>query len=114
MSHGDSLHKCFENILRNALSHSPENSAIQVSLNTTDHRLEVVIEDQGAGVPEDALSKIFDSFYRVDTARTRESGGYGLGLSIARRAVLQHEGTITAENSHPGLRISVSLPVSES
>jgi signal transduction histidine kinase len=109
-SSADLLQKCFENILRNAIAHSPANSVVQVTLDTNDSKCVVSISDQGPGVPEDALEEIFETFYRVDTARARETGGYGLGLSIARRAVLQHRGTITARNLHPGLQVTVTLP----
>ena len=112
-SAGDLLRKSFENILRNALQHTAENSRVSVSLSTRDNSYLVAVEDQGPGVPEPDLDTIFSEFYRVDSARTRESGGYGLGLAIARRALLQHGGTVTAQNTGTGLRILVSLPGSQ-
>ena len=107
---GDLLHKSFENILRNALTHTPENSRVSVSLERDDDQVTVRITDQGPGVPEAQLDRIFDEFYRVDSARTRESGGYGLGLSIARRVIQGHGGRIRAENTGSGLAVSVTLP----
>jgi two-component system sensor histidine kinase CpxA len=62
-------------------------------------------------VPEDALPRIFDPFYRVESDRNRLSGGIGLGLSIARRAVELHKGVIRAANAHPGLQIDLEFPV---
>jgi two-component system sensor histidine kinase CpxA len=62
-------------------------------------------------VPPGELENIFGEFYRVDTARTRESGGYGLGLAIAKRAIEQHHGNILAENTGTGLKITICLPV---
>jgi two-component system sensor histidine kinase CpxA len=109
-SSADLLHKCFENILRNAVAHSPANSTMHVELSLEGENCVVSIADEGPGVPAPELEKLFDSFYRVDAARARNTGGYGLGLSIARRGVLQHEGTIKAENAHPGLKITVTLP----
>jgi len=110
-SAGDLLRKSFENILRNALQHTAENSQVSVSLSARGNRYQIAIEDQGPGVPEQDLDTIFSEFYRVDSARTRESGGYGLGLAIARRALLQHGGEVSAKNTGTGLKISISLPI---
>jgi len=109
-SSGDLLHKSFENILRNAVNHTDEHSCVTVSLTHSDGSFRVAIENHGPGVPPEELDKIFDEFYRVDTARTRDSGGYGLGLAIARRAILRHGGGVEAANTGSGLAITVSLP----
>tara|TARA_R110002110_G_scaffold415561_1_gene650734 strand:+ start:31033 stop:32400 length:1368 start_codon:yes stop_codon:yes gene_type:complete len=106
----DMLHKCFENLLRNALAHAPDNSEIKVSLAHSPDTWRVTIEDRGPGVPADDLDKIFDAFYRVDSARARETGGHGLGLAIAASAVTQHNGSITADNTGNGLRVTIVLP----
>jgi len=106
---GDLLQKAFDNILRNALQHTPAQSEVRVSLVYKAQRYWVTIEDCGPGVPEGELNTIFREFYRVDTARTRQSGGYGLGLAIARRAIQQHRGDVTAENTSSGLKITVRL-----
>ena len=68
------------------------------------------VRDHGPGVPEDALARLFDPFYRVETDRNRASGGIGLGLSIARRAIELHKGSIRARNAHPGLEVELELP----
>lgn len=107
---GSQLRKAFYNVLRNACYYSPENSVISVNLRATQHGFDVVIADQGPGVPEADLEKIFAPFYRVDAARARHTGGYGLGLSIARQALLLHGGSIIARNTHPGLAMQISLP----
>jgi two-component system sensor histidine kinase CpxA len=109
-SSGDLLHKSFENILRNAVNHTDENSCVTVSLAHRDGSFHVAIKDRGPGVPQEELDKIFGEFYRVDTARTRDSGGYGLGLAIARRAILRHGGGVDAANTGSGLLVTVSLP----
>lgn len=112
-STGDLLHKSFDNILRNALYHTGGNTEVSVSLQSGDGVYTVTIEDSGPGVPDSALQSIFGEFYRVDTARTRESGGYGLGLAIAKRALVQHGGNVTAQNTGSGLKIIVRLPATD-
>ena len=109
-SSGDLLHKSFENILRNAVNHTDENSRVTVSLQRSGGSFRVAIEDRGPGVLPEELDKIFGEFYRVDTARTRYRGGYGLGLAIARRAILRHGGGVEAANTGSGLLVTVSLP----
>jgi signal transduction histidine kinase len=110
-SSGDLLHKSFDNIMRNALRHTPANSAVRVTLGRDGDNYRIEVEDQGPGLPQQELERIFDEFYRVDSARTREDGGHGLGLSISRRALQIHNGKIEATNTGHGLRISVTLPV---
>ncbi|MEH6590459.1 MAG: ATP-binding protein [Halioglobus sp.] len=109
-SHGDLLHKAFDNILRNALKYTDANSTVHASLELRGDEYQVRIEDTGPGVPEQELTRLFEEFYRVDTARPRETGGYGLGLAIAKRAIEQHSGTIRAENTASGLIVTVQLP----
>ena len=83
---------------------------MEVSLETATDRVVVRVRDYGPGVPEEALPRIFDAFYRVESDRDRASGGAGLGLSIARRAVELHQGTIRARNAAPGLLVEIDLP----
>jgi signal transduction histidine kinase len=112
-SHVDSLKSCFENILRNAVKYTADNTSIQASLSRDDASYVIRVEDCGSGVKEEELEKLFDEFYRSDSARQRETGGYGLGLSISKRAVLQHAGVIQAFNTDKGLAIVVTLPITE-
>ncbi len=112
-SSGDLLHKSLENILRNALHHTRANSAVTVTLDRRGQHYNIGVEDQGGGVPAEDLARIFEPFYRTDTARSREAGGHGLGLAIARRAILRHGGRIRAENSGRGLLVSVLLPAAD-
>jgi two-component system, OmpR family, sensor histidine kinase CpxA len=73
------------------------------------------VRDHGPGVPEGDLQRLFDPFYRVSEARDRDSGGFGLGLAIAARAVTLHGGMIRAENvPGGGLRVIITLPASPS
>jgi signal transduction histidine kinase len=105
------LRRATENVLRNGIRYSPEHSTIDVSIAEDVYLAVVSIRDYGPGVPEEALTKIFDPFFRVDEARDATSGGSGLGLSIAKQAVQVHHGTIVAENASPGLRVRISIPL---
>jgi signal transduction histidine kinase len=112
-THGNMLVGVFENTLRNALLYTPENSEVCIQLDKTGdgEHYRIDIMDQGPGVPEDALDDIFQPFFRTDQARTRESGGYGLGLAIAHRSISLHKGRIWAENrADGGLCLCVLLP----
>lgn len=107
------LRRAFENVIRNAIRHSPRETPVRVSLARQNGRAVVDIRDHGPGVPEDALPHLFDPFYRVETDRGRSSGGIGLGLSIARRAIELHKGSIRAKNAVPGLEVELELPAVE-
>ncbi len=104
------LRRAIENVIRNAVRHAPDGTAVEAALEASDGRAMVRIRDYGPGVPEDALPRIFDAFYRVESDRGRASGGAGLGLSIARRAVELHKGVIRARNAAPGLEVEIELP----
>ncbi len=104
------LHRAFENVIRNAIRHAPEGTTVEVSLEPRGTGVKVVVRDLGPGVPIGALSAIFEPFFRVEGDRSRNSGGVGLGLSIARRAIAIHNGQITARNADPGLSVEVALP----
>jgi two-component system sensor histidine kinase CpxA len=108
------LRRAVENVLRNAIRYAPRESPVEVSLARRNGTAVVDVRDQGPGVPEEALPRLFDAFYRVDTDRNRTSGGIGLGLSIARRAIELHKGKISARNRTPGLEVELELPVSKS
>lgn len=112
-SAGDLLHRCFENIIRNGLRHTAAGSQVTIDLAVSGDSWEIAVQDQGPGVADDQLKSIFDAFYRVDSARSRNDGGHGLGLAIARRAVELHGGRIRAENTGGGLRVIVTLPFSQ-
>jgi len=105
------LRRAVENVLRNAIRYSPDHSNIDISIAEDSRAATIAVRDYGTGVPEDALARIFDPFFRVDEARDAMSGGSGLGLSIAKQAVQVHRGTITAENAQPGLRVKISIPL---
>jgi len=84
----------FTNLIENAIKYNKEGGTVKVSLNADHRYFYVRVEDTGIGIPEDAKKYIFDRFYRVDKARSRETGGTGLGLAITKSAVMMHKGNI--------------------
>lgn len=105
------LRRAIENVLRNGIRYSPKHSEIQVSVEENEREAVIAIRDFGPGVPENAIGRIFDPFFRVEDARDTNGGGSGMGLSIAKRAVQVHHGTIVAENASPGLRVRINIPL---
>jgi two-component system sensor histidine kinase BaeS len=101
------------NLLDNAIAHTDRGDSITVSAARKDDRVEVAVTDTGEGIPAEDLPNIFERFYRVDKSRARATGGSGLGLTIAKRLVEAHGGTIEAQ-SEPGKgsRFTFMLPVS--
>lgn len=106
------LHSAFENLVRNALSHTAENSTVTLRLSRETTHWRIEISDYGNGVATADLDAIFQPFVRLDSSRNRQTGGYGLGLSIAKAIIESHRGSITAENRHTvsGLCVTVFLP----
>ncbi len=107
------LRRACENVIRNAVRHAPKGTSVVVELARHGDRVEVSVRDHGPGVPRETLSAIFEPFFRVENDRGRDSGGIGLGLAIARRAVELHHGRVTAFNADPGLVVSIELPHGE-
>ncbi|AMX02206.1 ATP-binding protein [Microbulbifer thermotolerans] len=109
---GSSLTAALENILRNAIKYSPHGGNVRIAIDDLGEECRIRVTDSGNGVPEDELQAIFRPFYRTDSARTRESGGIGLGLAIAQRTIVQHGGNIQAYNTpSSGLCVEIQLPV---
>jgi signal transduction histidine kinase len=112
------LRSAIENVVRNAVRYTAEGTTVDVSLQcrgSNGGRSAVIrVRDQGSGVPDEVLADIFKPFYRVEEARSRESGGTGLGLAITERAVSLHHGIITAENvAQGGFLVEICLPVNK-
>lgn len=105
------LRRALENVVMNAIRYAPQGSAVEIALAADESVARVSVRDYGPGVPEEALSKIFLPFFRVDSARHTDTGGMGLGLSIASRSVSLHHGQIRAENALPGLRVTIEIPL---
>ena len=108
----DFLRRAIENVIRNALFYTAEKTAVEVTIQTLSDTVCVEVMDHGSGVPESALPHLFEPFYRVDAARTRETGGTGIGLSICERVLRLHGGTARARHRDPqGLVITMEIPL---
>jgi len=105
------LGRALDNVIRNAIRHTATGSAVEVCMTRSAQGASIEVRDHGPGVPESALSHLFEPFYRASEARDRDSGGYGLGLAIAERAIRMHGGSVDTRN-HPGggLVVSITLP----
>ena len=99
------------NVLHNAVKNSPEDGTISVRISHDNNQAKISITDSGPGIPLEHRQKIFDRFYRVDLARTRDTGGAGLGLSIAKWAVQVQGGDIRIEDGGEGATFSIELPL---
>ncbi|HVF46896.1 MAG TPA: ATP-binding protein [Pyrinomonadaceae bacterium] len=107
------LRSAIENVLRNAVRYTAEGTTVDVSLAADNGNAVVRVADHGGGVPEEELENLFRPFYRVGEARDRKTGGIGLGLAIAQRAVKAHKGSITAKNLNGGLLVEIGVGRSE-
>jgi two-component system phosphate regulon sensor histidine kinase PhoR len=110
---GDAVkfHDALRNLVVNASTYAPEQTVITVQAARAGDRLTLSVSDQGPGIPEDDLSRIFERFYRVDKSRARDPGGTGLGLAIVRHLVELHGGTVRAENlPQGGARFTIDVP----
>lgn len=105
------LLRAFENVIRNAIRYSPPAGTVDIHLYRNDDLAKIAVRDHGPGIPENLIPRIFDPFFRADPSRDEVTGGVGLGLAIARRAIRVHHGDITAENAHPGAILRFTLPV---
>lgn len=109
------LHSALENVVRNAVKYTAGGTTVTLAMTRDPKRsgwLEISVCDRGPGVPEEMLTRLFEPFVRVGDARDRMSGGYGLGLAIAERAVRLHGGDISARNRpEGGLAVTIRLPV---
>ncbi|EAA0150808.1 PAS domain-containing sensor histidine kinase [Listeria monocytogenes] len=110
----DKVMQVLDNIISNANKYSPDGGRISFYLKKFEDEIEVSIADEGLGVPDEDLANVFDRFFRVDKARSREMGGTGLGLAIAREVIEAHGGRIWAErNKTKGTIIKFTLPYSD-
>ena len=106
----DKLARVFNNILKNAIAYSFENSVIDISAIQQDENIVITFTDHGEPIPPQKLDTIFEKFYRLDSSRSSNTGGAGLGLAIAKEIVTAHNGTITAESNSERTVFTVKLP----
>jgi len=94
----EAIHQVFSNLIENALKYAASGGRLVLGARPADDGVEFYVRDFGSGIPSEHLTRLFERFYRVDKARSRESGGTGLGLAIAKHIILAHDGAIRAES----------------
>jgi len=104
------LRRAIENVVRNAIRFAPRGTSVEIGLLCAGGRVVITVRDRGSGIPSGLTERIFDPFFRADSSREESSGGLGLGLAIAQRAVRVHRGSITAFNASPGALLRIELP----
>lgn len=109
----DKLSRVFNNLIKNAVNYSKENTDIDISIMTKENQATVKITNKGKQIPKEKLDKIFEKFYRLDSSRTSKTGGSGLGLAIAKEIVELHGGRIYAESDMKETTFCVTLPIIE-
>ena len=107
----DKLSRVFNNLIKNAISYSKEESEIVINLKKDNNNAIVEVINKGRQISKEKLSKIFEKFYRLDSARTSRTGGSGLGLAIAKDIIELHNGTIIAESNEEETTFRVTLPL---
>lgn len=106
----DGLHRVLVNLIDNAVRYAATAVTVAISVRPPADAL-LTVADDGPGVPASKRERVFDRFYRLDTARSRAEGGTGLGLSIVREIVIAHGGTVVLRDNQPGLLVEVTLPL---
>ena len=104
------LARVFNNILKNAIAYSYRNTPIEITATATEHSVLIAFTNSGKTIPKQKLESIFEKFYRLDHARSSDTGGAGLGLAIAKEIILQHGGSITATSNDQTTTFTVELP----
>ena len=105
------LHDALRNLVANAIAYAPEHTRIRIDAAPVDGRVALSVSDEGPGIPDEDLGRVFERFYRVDKSRARDPGGTGLGLAIVKHLVELHGGQVRAENRpQGGARFTITLP----
>lgn len=107
----DKLQRVFDNLLRNAMNYSYSNTEISITLSVEGERAEIVFVNRGDTIPAPQLERLFEQFYRLDSARMSRTGGSGLGLAIAKEIVELHGGSISAQSADERIIFTVLLPL---
>jgi two-component system sensor histidine kinase VicK len=109
----DALGQVFMNVISNAIKYTSEKGRIDVDIMDKGEALTICVKDNGVGVPQEDLARIFERFYRLDKSRSKQEGGTGLGLAISKQIIERHGGKIVAENNlDSGTKILIDLPTS--
>ena len=104
------IQRVLNNLIDNALKYAPKDSPITVSCSKHKDHFMIQVIDEGPGIDELDKENIFEPFYRLDSSRTKSTGGFGLGLSMARQIIQAHKGKIYVENRQKGLAVIFTLP----
>ena len=107
----DKLERVFDNLIRNAVNYSYVKTDIFLSVKQTDGMVEIRVQNKGKTIPPEKLERIFEQFFRLDSARSSQTGGTGLGLAISKEIVELHGGSIKAESADESISFTVVLPV---
>ncbi len=105
------MQRVFDNLIRNAINYSYENRSVEIALFKKEGNVHIIFLNYGNTIPEEKLNRLFEQFYRLDTARTTKSGGAGLGLAIAKQIVELHHGSITASSENEVIIFEICLPI---
>ena len=106
---GDKLARAFDNLLKNAINYSYENTTIEIELKQKEEKISIVFKNKGDKIPEYKLDKIFEKFYRGDDSRASSTGGAGLGLAITKQIIELHQGKIYVKNDNEYIEFFIEL-----
>jgi two-component system sensor histidine kinase CpxA len=105
------IRRALENVISNSVRYAPAGTAVETILEKSPSDALLTVRDYGPGVPEELLPRLFTPFFRADASRDGATGGVGLGLAIAQRAIHLHHGSISARNAEPGLKVEIRIPL---
>ena len=106
------MERAVGNLVSNALAHTPPGGSVEVRADADASTIHIVISDTGAGIPEEALPRVFDRFFRVDSSRSQVFGGTGLGLPIVQSIALLHGGKAEISSQEgEGTRVTLHIPI---
>ncbi len=106
----DKLERAVDNLIRNAVNYSYENTDLVFTLTGEHDKIQISLQNRGPEIPKEKLDRIFDRFYRLDSARSSDTGGAGLGLAIAKEVTELHQGTICASSKQDVITFTICLP----